>query len=194
MTQPDDQPLIWFEYSEEHEAAFRDFTCGDDGPWSGPLNAHLAEDALDHARGGLNTTLVFYENKPDGMGIGYVAMCCSAIPNQLSPEERLVEGTEFQYIPALLLGRIAVREGYQDSSYGTIMLDVVKNIALDLDIGCRFVVVDVQKKNKRAIRFYVRERFRRPKHYKPYKWMYDVLKSAAIEEPPPEMEGGSTTG
>jgi GNAT superfamily N-acetyltransferase len=189
MVTPNEPPLKFHEYTEADEPAFRDFSCGNDGAWSERLNSHLVEDALDHAREGLNTTLVFFENKPDGVGIGYVALCCTSIDNvhAKSPDAGpLVEEADFDQIPAILVGLLAVREGYQDQGYGSIILDKVKEIALDLKIGCRFIVVDVQPDNKRAKKFYEDNRFRRPRKYRPYKWFYDVKKSAAIEEPPSE--------
>jgi GNAT superfamily N-acetyltransferase len=185
-----EEPLLRHHvYTEADEPAFRDFSCGNDGEWSAQLNSYLAEDALDHAREGMNTTWVFYENKPDGLGIGYVALCCTSVENEHEPSKAigaapLLDQDDFRVIPALLLGLLAVREGHQSKGYGTIILDVVREIALDLPIGCRFVVVDVQPKNKRARQFYERHHFQRPEKYRPYKWFYDVQKSAAIMEPP----------
>jgi len=183
------------EYTNADEGAFRDFSCGEDGPWSERLNQHLPEDALDHAREGLNTTLVFYENTPEGAGIGFAALCCTSVENrhEKSPEaDPLVAEADFDQIPAMLLGFLAVREGYQGRGYGEIMLDVIKAMALDLKIGCRFIVVDVQRENKRARQFYERHGFWRPKYYRPLKWFYDVKKSAASAEPPSKTtEDGS---
>lgn len=182
-----DELLRHHPYTAADELAFQDFSCGDDGPWSERLNTHLSEDALDHAREGLNTTLVFYENKPEGVGIGYATLCCTSVENRHAASaeaDPLVVEAEFDQIPAMLLGFLAVRTGYQGQGYGTIMLNVVKQAALDLQIGCRFIVVDVQRQNRAARKFYEDRMFKRPKKYRPYKWFYDVMKSAADTEPP----------
>jgi len=57
--------------------------------------------------------------------------------------------------PALLLARIATRDGYRGQGIGREMMKRVFSIAFDLteQIGCRFVKVDA-KKDPRTIRFY----------------------------------------
>jgi len=57
--------------------------------------------------------------------------------------------------PALLLARIATKDGYQSQGIGREMLKRVFNLAFDLtdQIGCRFVKVDA-KKDPRTILFY----------------------------------------
>jgi GNAT superfamily N-acetyltransferase len=179
--------LVWFEYTEEHAPAFKDFCCGHDGEWTEDLNKFLSDSALQDARDGLNTTYVFYEDKEGGVGIGFVAICAASIPNQLPDpdtkepiEDSKIVDTKWGNIPSLLIGHIAVRDGYQHLGYGKIMMDWVKALALDLTIGCKFVAVHVQKKNKKAMRFYKRELFFPPKYRQRALWLYDLTDSAVL--------------
>lgn len=57
--------------------------------------------------------------------------------------------------PALLLARIATKDGYRGQGIGREMLKRVFNVAFDLtdQIGCRFVKVD-SKKDPDTVRFY----------------------------------------
>jgi len=192
--------LTWYEYGKEHVDAFSGFCCGHDGEWTEDLNNHLPLYAIEDAGDGMSKTYVFYD--ASGVGVAYVTVCCTAIPNELFDKETkepiegsaIVPDTKWGNLPALLIGRIAVRESHQHLGYGSDIINWVKAIALDLPVGCRFVVVHVQKKNKKAQKFYKRELFFAAPHRQRALWLYDVsasslrLRDNAMESP---VEGDS---
>ncbi len=162
----DDLPMIsGYVLTEVDIPLFADFDCGQDvlgNEWPAELNGYIRENALEDGANDFSRTYVFYDGaKP----YAYVSLACAHIQIEIDGDIRAV--------PAMLIGRIAVDKGHQNSQYGAAILAWAKTKARAsaADVGCRFVALHVQQDNVSAIRFYERWRFFTPE----YQTATDVL-------------------
>jgi len=123
------------------------FCCGAD-EWDADLNDFLQNDALSQGEQRLNTTHVF---SAQGKAVAYVALAAGQVkaPGKIP----------YPWAPALLIGKLAVDETYQRRRVGAQVLGFIRDLALSLRIGCRFLVIHVDMLNSEALRFYEREGF-----------------------------------
>ncbi len=142
--------------------AFADFTCayadGGDDEWRIDLDGHPKENALDDAASRIGVTWPFYDD--NGVAVGYTSLSADGVTNKASYRPPVLELRIGQHIPAVLVGRFAVRQGYQGTGVGQVMMDWIKELARQLPIGCKIVLLDVQPTNTGAISFYEKQGFR----------------------------------
>ena len=69
--------------------------------------------------------------------------------------------------PAMLIGRLGVDRPHQGKGIGKYMMSWLRDLARGLPVGCRFVVLDVDLRNERALSFYRGEGFFIPPHLAP---------------------------
>ena len=86
------------------------------------------------------TYLFFYEETM----VGYVTLAMSSIS-----AERLEQGTEdvhLRFYPCLLIGRLAVHNGWRHKDIGTYITEWATGLALELSgqIGCRYIVLEAK--------------------------------------------------
>lgn len=141
-----------------HLEAFGAFSCGSGNEWCDTLNDFLQENALPEGEGLFNTTYVFYE---DGAPVAYTTLSASEIDRKRS-RFLLGDSNPHPTIPALQIGRIAVDETCQGRKLGTTVLGWIENLAVELAIGCRFLVLTADVENTGAIRAYKRYGFEAP--------------------------------
>ena len=127
----------------------QEFCCGDD-EWDADLNDFLQNDALPQGEQRLNTTYVF---SAQGKPVAYVALA-AAQAKKVDPGE-----SDYPWAPALLIGKLAVDETFQSQGVGAQVLGWIRDLARNLPIGCRFLVIHVDVSNSEALRFYKREGF-----------------------------------
>jgi GNAT superfamily N-acetyltransferase len=132
---------------------FAGFSCGDE-EWADDLNAFLREDALREAEGRYNTTYVFYDL--DRQPVAYVTLSCSEVKRESRDDH------PYPNVPALLIGRLAVDHRHQGKGYGELILRWIRNMGLELPMGCRFLALHVDARNERALAFYRRHGFIEP--------------------------------
>jgi len=128
------------------------FCCGND-EWDTDLNDFLQNDALPQGEQRLNTTYVF---SVQGKPVAYVALAAGQAKKADTGK------SDYPWAPALLIGKLAVDETCQGQRVGAQILGWIRNLARNLPIGCRFLVIHVDLSNSEALRFYEREGFVRP--------------------------------
>jgi GNAT superfamily N-acetyltransferase len=127
--------------------ACQEFSCGDD-EWDADLNDFLKNDALPQGEQRLNVTYLFLAQ---GKPVAYVALSAGQV--------KAPEASAYVWAPALLIGKLAVDETHQRQGIGAQVLGFIRDLALALPIGCRFLVIHVDMLNSEAQRFYEREGF-----------------------------------
>ena len=142
--------------NEHHLEQFKGFCCGDD-PWERDLDEFLRENALPEADERLNKTYVFYSTAREP--VAFVTLSSSHIEKKRHGRLPIFEKTVYPAIPAILLGRFGVDRAFQRGGYGTVIMRWVKEMGRSMEVGCRFIALDVDNDNKRAISFYEREGF-----------------------------------
>ena len=162
-----------------HLKAFEGFTCGSGNEWCDTLNDFLVENALLEAAGRFNTTYVFYV---DEAPVAYATLSAGEIPRE--PTRKLLGGrSPYSTIPALHVGRLAVSESRQGGEIGETVLGWIETQAVELKIGCRFLVLFADRENVRAIRFYERYGFEAPEEINRGRrqliMLYDLIDSQA---------------
>jgi GNAT superfamily N-acetyltransferase len=167
--------------NEQHDLT--SFSCGDD-PWDVELNGFLFENALSDQRERYNKTYLFVDE--DHVCVGFVTVLAGQTSTRESRLQALMsfgKPPPYVYAPALHVGRIAVRDGFQGEGNGLYILGWVRHLARDLTIGCRFIALDVDARNIHAIRFYEREGFwmisQKPKKNGMLLMLYDLVASEA---------------
>ena len=133
-------------------ARCQEFCCGDD-EWDMDLNDFLQNDALPQGEQRLNITYVF---SAQGKSVAYVALAAGQVKKSDLGE------SDYPWAPALLIGKLAVDETYQGQRVGAQILGWIRDLARNLPIGCRFLVIHVDLSNSEALRFYEKEGFVRP--------------------------------
>jgi GNAT superfamily N-acetyltransferase len=121
------------------------FSCGNK-----EIDNFIKKEALVFQEQCLGITYVFnYESRL----IGFATLCMGHLNKQkMASKDRLPK--HIGSYPSLLIGALAVSDGYQSNGIGTFMCDFCFDRALRLSqiLGCRFLVVDAVEK---AVKFYV---------------------------------------
>ena len=124
------------------------FACSD----SEDLEDFLRNDAKTRQREKISITYLVHSGN---VLVGFFSLSMGCITSKDVKNMTLeIEDPPNKY-PALLLTRIATKDGLRGQGIGREMMKRVFNIAFDLteQIGCRFVKVDA-KKDPRTVRFY----------------------------------------
>lgn len=147
--------------SHEYDEHVGSFDCGSQ-QWDVDLNDFISNDAFrDQGRNLSRTYLFFTDRASQGVCAGFVTLLATAIERKAwSLLPRLSkESIVYKFVPALLIGRLAVRRDMQGQRIGSQILVWVRDLASELRIGCRLLAVQVDKENVGAVNFYGREGF-----------------------------------
>ena len=120
------------------------------------LNNFLFKESLDFIKEGYSQIYLLKEKEGNNL-IGYFAISCGLI------EFRKEIGIEkkHNYIPSLLIGRLAVDKNHRRKGYGKDLLKKAINLSLSISskVGCRLVTIDA-KSNLNVLNFYKNMKFR----------------------------------
>jgi len=175
VNETDIQPHI---LTPEHLSRFATFTCGDE-EWCVTLNDFLRENAIPEGADRMNTTYVFYNG--DETPVAYATLSASQIDRDRGRSFPLImlSRAMYPFVPALLIGRLAVEIHQQGTGLGTAILGWIEKMAVELPVGCRFLALHVDVRNTRAVEMYERYGFEVPKHIRPRKneqlMLYDLI-------------------
>jgi GNAT superfamily N-acetyltransferase len=153
--------LFWDLLSPDHGEYVASFDCGSQ-PWDVDLNDFVSNDALRDQELSLSRTYLFFSDQnASQLCVAFVTVLATAIKRE---EWRLLarlskEKIAYPVVPALLIGRLAVRADMQGQRIGSQILAWVRDLASELRIGCRLLAVQVDQVNQRAVKFYEREGF-----------------------------------
>ncbi|MCK9581179.1 MAG: GNAT family N-acetyltransferase [Methanoregula sp.] len=119
------------------------FRCADrDG--SIPLQNFLTHHALDNQKKKLSSTWIIVKKSDPEIPLGYFSLACASIDvNDLDAVD--LKGCPiFERFPALLIGKFAVDDRYQNTGLGTLLMDYVYAITIRLSgiTGCRYLIVE----------------------------------------------------
>ena len=139
------------------------FSCGNDD-----LDGFFREDAFAHKQELLAETYYLQPTEATEKGffipVAFVSYLNDAIDikkrknrgffqkyitNAISPEK-----LRYDYFPAVKIGRLGVKEGYQSHGFGTTILNMTKEMFVTNNrTGCRFLTVEAYS-DERTINFY----------------------------------------
>lgn len=98
--------------------------------------------------------------------IGYFSLCMASIRLTNTEKENYeMENIEFNSIPVLKIGKLAIDMNYRKKSkgYGSYLIQLIRGIAVETNdngIACRFIVVDADLQyNKSTMNFYEKNDF-----------------------------------
>lgn len=109
------------------------------------LTAYLHEDALRDRSILLATTHLMVDET--GLAIGYFSLLTDSIKVRVIGNYTEIEGIEYASIPALKIGRLSCRMGYEGKGLGTEMIKVALSYLYEIIkySGCRMMTVDSKK-------------------------------------------------
>jgi ribosomal protein S18 acetylase RimI-like enzyme len=140
-----------------------EFRCGSE-EWEQDCTDFLFNDALNQQERALSRTYLFVDSS--GHVLAYAAILASSL--QRAPDGSLAgEKMPYPIAPAMLIGRIAVAERHQRRGIGKYVMSWLRNQARQLPVGCRFLILDVDVRNERAVAFYKSAGFFFPPHLEP---------------------------
>jgi len=120
------------------------------------LDNFFFKESLDFIKEGYSQIYLLKERESNNI-IGYFAISCGLI------EFRKEIGIEkkFDYIPCLLIGRLAVDKKCQGKGYGKDLLKKAIKLSLLISnkVGCRLVIVDARS-DLYALNFYKKMKFK----------------------------------
>ncbi|MDX8461800.1 GNAT family N-acetyltransferase [Mesorhizobium sp. VK2B] len=120
-----------------------------------PLDRYLRLQAGQDAR--KNIAAPFVLVMPDGAIAGYYTLSSTAVNVGEWPAETVRKLPRYPFVPATLLGRLAVDRRQQGRGYGRYLLADALHRSLRSEIASFAVIVDAKDENAR--RFYERESF-----------------------------------
>lgn len=109
------------------------------------LSDFLKEDALLQAKQSVNKTYLWVSDK--GLLLAYMTLCVDAILLSAAMRSKLSQkGISYKSLPALKIGRLAVRNGFTGIGIGRKTLFFAINIAIEINrhAACRFLTVDAK--------------------------------------------------
>ena len=109
------------------------------------LSDFLKEDALLQAKQSVNKTYLWVSD--DGVLLAYLTLCVDAILLSAAMRSKLSKkGINYKSLPALKIGRLAVRNGFTGIGIGRKALFFAINLAIEINrrAACRFLTVDAK--------------------------------------------------
>jgi GNAT superfamily N-acetyltransferase len=120
------------------------FDCGDED-----LNEFLLNDSIDHMKSDIS---IVYLCKYKKEVIGYVALSNDSIEINKEDKEKIKEkyGIFYPYYPAIKVGRLAISKNYQGKGIGTMVIDWVIGLIIELrfKVGIKYIAVDSYSESK----------------------------------------------
>ncbi|PSB05274.1 GNAT family N-acetyltransferase [Merismopedia glauca] len=123
---------------------------------SEPLDRYLKERATQDLKRYVATPFVLYDLEAQRIA-GYYTLASTAIELIELPEAIQKKLPRYPLVPAILLGRLAMDEGYQGQGLGAFLLADALRRSLISEIAAMAVVVDA--KDEKAATFYKHHRF-----------------------------------
>lgn len=182
MPEPSERRIVLKRLEEDQ--ALQNFCCGSDS-WDEQLNDFIQNDALGQQVARVNTTTVAYQ---DAVPIGFITASTSSVP--LEPTVKARPGLAdipYGQVGVILVGRLAVAEEYQSRGIGSGLLAWLKIVVRegDMPYGSRFLAVEVDRENEKAISFYQKngfEIFPRKKRKQLCLMLYDLFRPTALRK------------
>lgn len=119
-------------------------------------NVFLCEEALDYQEEKLGITYLWYYT--DGL-VAFVTLSTGGLRGRwIVSEDR--PGLEVEYIPALMIGQLAVDKNFERSGIGShiCLWAIGKGLKLSDSIGCRMIILNADGED--AINFYKKNGFK----------------------------------
>ncbi len=150
-----------------------DFDCGDE-----VMNRFLKRWALTEQARRLSRTYLIRQPLPCP---GFLTMSAAQVAREWSglPRREL----RYPVASAMFIGRLGVDVRYQGSGLGRSLVRAARLLAFRLPIGCRFVALEVDEANSRAIGLYRSEGFWVPRGYEPDRGRLLMLYDLATTRP-----------
>lgn len=122
------------------------FDCGDE-----TLNKYLLERSGQELR--RNIAFPYLMTLKDQNKVcGYYTLSAASVQANKLPAE-ITKVTRYDYLPAVLIGRLALDKAYQGKGYGQyLLIDALRRIARSRDFAITLIVVDA--KSQKAENFY----------------------------------------
>lgn len=128
------------------------FTCG-----SVALDRYLIKQACQDTRKHVAATFVLVETDSPSV-LGYYSLSATSIELGELPERIIKKLPKYPFMPAILIGRLAVDKTRHGMGYGQLLLiDALKRCLNTQDIGWVAVIVDA--KDEQAVTFYEHHQF-----------------------------------
>lgn len=138
------KPVI--EVLEGHNRS--NFDCGIE-----PLNRYLREQASQDKKKNISTPFVLVGEEP-GLVIGYYTLCSNSVRLDDIPQDLRKKLPRYPYIPATLIGRLAMDRRYQGKGYGELLLLDALHRSLTAKLAIASALVIVEAKDDKAKAFY----------------------------------------
>jgi GNAT superfamily N-acetyltransferase len=128
------------------------FSCGSD-----ILDRYLLRQAGQDSRKHVAATFVLVEKNRSTV-VGFYTLSATNLRLNDLPEQTIRKLPKYPFVPAILLGRLAVDQKNHGMGYGQLLLiDALKRCINTLDIGWAAVIVDA--KDEQAVAFYEHHHF-----------------------------------
>ena len=124
------------------------FSCGDDA-----LDTYLKKRASQETKKKIATTFVIAD-RLTGPVIGFYTLSATSILLADLPDETARKLPKYPYVPATLLGRLAIDSRYQGKGYGELLIMDALRRALQATTEVASYAVVVDATNERARSFY----------------------------------------
>jgi len=144
--------MLFVQFSEKHLSEVTSFTSGNED-----LDDYLKNDALFQQDQKISLTFLAYEELENGKKLlGYISILTDSIRiNENSELDRFFseKGIFYKSIPALRIGRLAIRKDCHRMGYGKKMVQfsLMTAIRISEQAGCRFLTVDSKPE---SVKFY----------------------------------------
>jgi len=129
------------------------------------LKDFLVEDSLFQTKQSVNKTYLWVL-KDNNQLVAYATVSVDAIVLNTRMRSMMTKkGINYKSLPALKIGRLAVRKGFTGKGIGKIMLGFAMGLVDDINrkAGCRFILVDsknyLDSEGKNPVDFYLKSGF-----------------------------------
>ena len=132
------------------------FSCGEES-----LDTYLRQRARQDATRNVATVFVLYDSQ-EGRVAGYYTLSAASVQLDNLPPDAQRELPRYPHVPVVLLGRLAIDQGYQGQNLGEVLLFNALRRGFDVgtqEIAAMAVIVDALHDRARA--FYERYGFQR---------------------------------
>ncbi len=139
-------------YNYDKQCKRDKFDCGRE-----PLNNYIQRNATKDVKNGACTCFII-KNENEEV-IGYYTLSTESIPIEDAPTE-YPNKIKYQYIPVILLGRLAIDKNYFGKGFGKLLL--VNSLKRSFDVATNYVgavAVIVDPIDEEAKRFYLKYGF-----------------------------------